>query len=61
MLIGLIQWLTKMSLHCMYADLFLLLGGTTIGCLFALETDKQVAPLGGGLCSNFGARRECGV
>jgi hypothetical protein len=55
------QWLIKMSLHCIYANLFMLLGGTTIGWLFALKSDKQVAPLGGGLCSNFGARREHGV
>ena len=40
---------------------FLLLGGTTIGWPFALKSDKQVVPLGGGLCSNFGARWERGV
>jgi len=40
---------------------FLLLGGTTIGWPFALKSDKQVAPLRGGLCSNFGARRERGI
>ena len=60
-IIRLIQWLTKMSLCCIYANLFLLLGGTTIGWPFALKSDKQVVPLGGGLCSNFGARWERGV